>query len=243
MTLSPREKEHLQFRFQNIYNELDLLVKNHHVDHADVERQARDFRDLHTFERIPFSEQLSELRSQLTTAAAQMGLQLKSFRITQRSKPGKKIPTHLFTDEKPFRPAVDQIVKTISFETEVEGNQTQAQAWMNTWSEEILRLAEPDPVSPLKPVSGNRFQIRGRAYTFLPAKFPSLDPRNPLELLPPRARQHLTDFSRSEPALWHLVTEIKSLYPQAKPFYKNREEFLMNDARLSFYLSKTRFKK
>lgn len=104
-----------------------------------------------------------------------------------------------------------------------------------------MRLTELDSsrgTLAVRKIKPGIWKIHAHAFRFRNLKFPTLVPRNPRSLLPAWARVDFPAFAKAEPVISGFVTRIEALEPKAEPYYRLREEFLVNDARLSFFLSK-----
>jgi hypothetical protein len=236
--LSAAQRESLRFRLQNLLNEQVLLVRNRRADESDIRRQEREIQALKIYERIPFQEDLPGLKENLTDSAKTQGLKLIGIRVTGRSPLGGAIPSQLYTDDGDFRLKPEQIVTTLRFRATVEGDFSRVRDWIASWRDEQLRLTEAEGDPRPEGAARNRWVVTARAFRFRDVKFPHLMARDPLELLPAWARREQDRFSHTEPLLWELVARIRDVAPEAAPLYRTREQFLLNDARISFFLSK-----
>ena len=88
--LTRPERETLRYHLENLYNELDLLMRNQRVDQADLRRQKHDFEELKTFLRIPFEEDLPGLKKNLMESSHLSGVRLFQFQFVGRSAKWKK---------------------------------------------------------------------------------------------------------------------------------------------------------
>jgi hypothetical protein len=210
---------------------MDLLIKNQRADIADLKRQEKEMSALQVFERIPMEQKVHELHEQLILSAKQFGLLPSQFKVTHFSQPGKTIPKKVFTNEINFRITPDQLTEKIYFRIQVKGTNESIDKWIQNWSNHPVRIVELDSRQ-----GGN---IQAHAFRFRPIRFPTLVPRKPIEYLPKWAQTNLKYFSETEPLLWSFVTRIQNLAPQTPPYYMNRARFLLNDARYSFFLSKS----
>ena len=239
--LTPVERDTLRYHLENLFNEMDLLVKNQRADTSDVQRQEREFQGLQVYERIPFQENLPELKSQLAGAASDHGLLLERLAITQRSLKGGKIPATIYTDNSRFHLSPDQVVQTIGVNMVVKAKtDAELEKWVHAWKSDVLRLVVPfgTETSCYHRLRPGEYAVSANTYRFREEKFPTLVPRNPMELLPGWARRDPDSFAREESLLWNFVTRIQALEPQTPPLYRNRERFLLNDARYEFFLKK-----
>ena len=239
--LTPVERDTLRYHLENLFNEVDLLVKNQRADESDVQRQEREFQGLQVYERIPFQENLTELKSQLAGSASDHGLILERIAITHRSQEGGKVPSSIYTDNSGFHLKPGQVVQTLDVRAVVKAKTpAELENWVHGWKSDVLRLVEPSGTesSCYHPLGTGEYAVSAIAYRFREEKFPTLVPRNPMELLPGWARRDPDSFARNESLLWDFVKKIQALEPKTPPLYRNRERFLLNDARYEFFLKK-----
>ena len=59
-----------------------------------------------------------------------------------------------------------------------------------------------------------------------------------MTLLPIWARRNPEQFARQEPLLWNLIEKTEETAPLASNYFGNREQFLLNDARVGFFFIK-----
>src|SRR4051812_142733 len=71
--LSDRQRSELRFRIENLFNEVDLLIKNERADRSDLARQEREAKALKVYDRIPFEADLPGLKRQLAETASAQG--------------------------------------------------------------------------------------------------------------------------------------------------------------------------
>ncbi len=239
--LTDSDRASVRYHLENLFNEVDLLIKNQKINRADVKRQERDFADLKIYERIPFQGDLAGLKETLTQSAEKFQLKVKDFKLVRFSGPGKPIPQWIYTDQSEFHLSEDQLVELIYFQLKTTGTLKMITQWTQSWPNHQMRLTELDGGLSIKPIQkGNEklWIIRGHAFRFRKIQFPTLVPRNPKDLLPPWARIDPETFSKSEPFLWNFVKKIQILVPKTRSCYENLEQFSLNDARMTFFLSK-----
>lgn len=236
------QRDRLRFKLENLFNEQDLMIRNQRVDASDVAHQRRQFAELKVFDRIPFIADLPGLLRDLTASAEQSGLQITAFqRLRLVSIPSRPVPLTLYTDEPRFKLAADQLAEAIPFKVIVRGASTRIREWVKNWPTHQLRITElstPSFKSSVRSLHGGRWEIRATAYRYREIRFPTLKARDPVALLPRWAVADPKHFARHEPVLWEFVERIKNIAPRAKPLYRGRAEMLLNDARMSFFLSK-----
>ncbi len=236
-SIPPALQSKLRYQLENLSNEEELLIRNHKVDRSDVVKQERDFKIFHVFEKIPLSPDRAGLKSCLLKSAQKAKIKMTRLEIADGSKKTKKPPFAIYTDAPPFYLSKDQVAGTFLIQIVVYATDSALRQWVQSWSKEDEdRWIEPKKISSK---DGFHWIIRARAYYFHDISFPRLLPRDPEALLPSWARIHPKPFSNAYPLLWKFVERIHSLAPQAKPLYRIREKFLLNDARMSFFLSKT----
>jgi hypothetical protein len=237
--LSPSEHDRLRARLERVFFEQDLMIRNQKVEASDLRHQEKEFEALKVFERIPFQDDLPGLRSSLDDSSRDHGLKIASVRFPHRShREPAAPPSHLLSDERPsFQLTDQQLVDRIPFVAVVEGSEGDVRSWIRSWPDDQLRLAEADEVQPA-PGSANRWRVKAHAYRFREVKFPTLEPREPLELLPAWARKDPETFARAEPQLWSYVERTHAIRSQALPLYHVREHLLLNGARMSFFIAR-----
>jgi hypothetical protein len=258
--LSPVERERLRYKLENLYDEVDLMIRNRDSDVADVHHQERDFRELRAFDRIPLAgsaeDSVAALQTELAANARLYGLRLLRLSLVGRARRPAPVPKAILTSSN-FRLSAEQVAEALELELRVSGDPARVAAWTKSWREELLRVVEPEGELTkgaegrlAKGAEGRlakgaetqeppTLKIRARAYRFRDIRFPRLSPRDPLTLLPAWARRDTKAFARAEPTLWRLVAGFQELAPKALPLYRVREDFLLNDARLSFFIRKT----
>jgi len=236
--LSSREKDLLRSRLERIYYEQDLMIRNQKVDRSDVKHQEQEFNALKVFERIPFREDIAGLRASLEQSSQEQGLKLGRFKLRPKtSKKPSAIPSKMYSDENPnFKLTNEQLAESIPFEAVVQGNLDAVRAWIHSWPEDQMRIAVAEEPSP-RPLGENRWEIHAHAFKFRETRFPTLEPREPLEVLPNWARRHPDRFAQAEPVLWSYVERTHAISSQARPLFELREQMLLNSARMSFFVA------
>jgi hypothetical protein len=241
--LTAVEKDRLRWKLETLFNEQDLLIRNQKVDRSDIRHQVKEFEALKVFERIPFKEDIAGLKTSLATTSKERGLELVSFKPLPRArKAPKAVPSALYTDQDPgFRLSDEQLAEEIPFRAVVRGDAAKVRAWVLAWPEEQMRLAEPEGRSvdkSIRKLGPDRWEVKAHAFRFRDIKFPALKARDPLELLPAWARRNPDRFAAAEPLLWRFVERTHGISPEAGPLYRNREEMLLNSARLSYFIAR-----
>lgn len=243
--LSSAERNRLRFQLENLYNEVDLLIRNRGSDHLDLERQEREAQQLRVYDRIPFRDDIPGLKKEMTESAARFGLKLHDLKVTRRSRSGAAIPKKLTSDDPRLRLKPDQVAEQIHFEAVVTGDELVKQAlgsWMESWQEDQLRLVEPEGGYGKKSFQpgkkAGQWIVRAHAFKFRDFTPPEVALRDPMKALPEWARKNPQSFAQSEPQLWDYVRKAKELAPKAKSEYATRSKFIVNDARMSFFFSK-----
>jgi hypothetical protein len=236
--LNADQRSRLRTRLERIFYEQDLLIRNQKVDRADLRQQEREFRTLKVFERIPFRDDYPGIQESLTTSAREKKLKVSGFSPLPRSRKNPpNVPFTWVTDKSPsFRLSNEQLVEQLPFKIEVRGDRPTIEAWIRSWPEDQLRLTRVDSLSPRKG-GGDRWALRGHAFRFREVKFPTLEPRDPFEILPAWAQEDPNHFSHLEPVLWSFVARTRAITSQARPLYRTREEMQLNAARISFFIS------
>ena len=164
------------------------MIRNEKVDRSDVRHQEREFEALKVFVRIPFSEDLPGLKESLALSSKDSGLKLVDFKASsKRPKPGARRagpPPSMYSDENPsFKLTDDQLAERIPFEAVVEGDKRSVEAWIRSWATEQMRLAVAESRQP-EPLGQRRWRVRAHAFRFRDVRYPELEPREPLEVLP-----------------------------------------------------------
>jgi hypothetical protein len=238
-SLADSERASLRYRLENLFNEVDLLVKNQRADISDLRRQEKEIDYLKIYQRIPFQKDLPGLKENLKKSAKNFQLQLIAFSpaspVRQGLQKSSPLPRQIFTDQPTFQLTPDHIVDVIPFSVTIAGNEESVQKWIKSWRTEQMRLVD---LRSLKNLQKGKWRIEAQSYRFRNVQFPVLRPRNPREILPAWAKKNPENFSVAEPLLWSFVTRIEALVPKAKPYYEVRRQFLLNDARIHFFLSK-----
>ena len=240
-SLTDLEKRRLRYHLENLFNEVDLLLKNKKIDSKDLIKQTKSLENYQIYQHIPLERDLSPLNKSLEQSAVQNHLKLKKFQLSRTSKTPPSPPKSVYTDGPEFHFSQDQIVETLYLHLEVQGTQAKIQEWIKLWPQNVFRLIEPDLKKGTPVMAGihaNLWQVKAHTYRFRKTQFPSLHPRNPRNLLPLWARKDPQAFAQSEPVLWKFVTQIETLIPKTAQLYQTRADFLLNDARLHFFLSK-----
>jgi hypothetical protein len=234
--LKPVERDRLRYRLETLFNEQDLMLRNQRVDIMDVERQERELKMLKVFERVPLREDLSGLRDGLAATARGKGVKVLAFDKQPPSrKASLRVPSSIYTDQSPpFRLTDDHVAERTSFRVVVQGSEGAVRDWLNAWPEEQLRLVMFD----YRRSTGNsKWEVYGHGYRFRDIRFPKIQTRDPIELLPSWAQADPQRFAQEEPMLWKLVSKIQAVTPQAKPLFKNREALMLNGARMAFFMN------
>ena len=222
------ERDSLRYHLENLRNELRLLIKNQKVDRADLDKQKRDLTMLKVYDRIPLERGLTGLEKDLTHGAKNQGLKLTGFNVILLSKSQQKIPPSLTTNQTSFHLSHDQIVETIYFEFQLKGPASVIQSWVNGWSDSQKRIIELNPGESVAPLVHPHWRVQAHAYRFRPIRFPQL-----------RARIPEKASVKGDPFLLNVIHEIQELSLNSPPLYAIHEQFLLNDARLTFFLSKS----
>ncbi|HLE00662.1 MAG TPA: hypothetical protein VJB59_10415 [Bdellovibrionota bacterium] len=236
--LSIEQRADLRYHLQNLLNEFELLIMNRKVDEGDVRRQERQFKALKVFDRIPLgSEDIQGLRAEMKEGGKKKGIKVSKLTVLSRSKPGPRLPGRVPSNW-PFRFQESQLTKAIRFELQVEGDAGAVNEWVRSWKEAQLRLVEPTDRPKALGTTGRQWRIRGRAFSFREVRLPVVIPRRARDLLPDWVQANPSEFSQKAPDLRKLVDQIEELRGRAAPFYRLRQEFLLNGARMSFFMRK-----
>jgi hypothetical protein len=241
--LSPEQRNTLRYELQNLSNEMELLIRNQKSNEADIRRQEMDFSVLKVYERIPFTRDIKNLNQDLRKSASTLQIKVLNVHVTHYSKMGKKIPLTISARQPPFHFSQDQLVEAIYFIATVNAPSQEAiKHWIQSWPTEQMRLVEPDYTEAHQPlihqIRSHTWEVNTRAFRFRNVHYPTIIPRKAKALLPRWAQKSLFTFANQEPLLWNLVTQIEALSPEAKPHYRERGQFYLNDDRMNFFLSK-----
>jgi hypothetical protein len=234
------DREAIRYQLLNLFNEADLLIRNEKSDELDLARQEREAKVLRIYDRIPFSEQLDQLRHELATGAKAKKLADVKVTVVGRSPKPAPVPKSVFTDEARFKLSDNQLVETIYLKIQVKGSKSDVRAWVKSWAAEQMRLIEPRSGYgnlSMKPL-GKVWVVEAKAFRFRDVEFPRLISRNPVELLPAWARKNPDAFAQAEPKLWQLIEQTQALQPKAQPYYEKKRKYLLSQAREEFFLGK-----
>jgi hypothetical protein len=239
----PPSQADLRYRLETLYNEVDLLIRNQRSDESGRARVERAFSALRVLDRIPTEPRVATLRAELTHRAREAGLKLVKLEVLSMDQPQRPVPREIFSDTPRFRLEPDQIAQTLHLRLTLAGDGSLVEQWIQKWPEDQLRLIEPEHgyTRPgLKPLGKTQFQIRARAFRFRNIRFPTLKPRDPMELLPDAARRDPAAFAASEPELWTYVRRIREKIPQTPKPFEIKGDLLLGEARMNFFLSKAK---
>lgn len=232
-TWTAERRTQIQNRLFVLWNELDLAVRNHRSNESAVERQEREFRMFRVFDRIPLRDELHGLEAELNRIGARFGISGVRVKLLRREAPASRIPRSVFVDGA-FRLAPDATAETLQLQLAGTGTREALLNFVRSWDETVTRLLVPE-----EPRGGLRWTLSANAYRFRDVRFPKILPREPRALLPGWARTDPKRFADLEPELWRRVEAIEALIPSAKEAYPVRERFLLNSARMSFFLAKS----
>jgi hypothetical protein len=232
-SLDPRTRDSLRYRLEDHFNELDLLVKNQRLEEKDLERQRVEMEELKVLERIPLEERIPELRKELAETAAEHGVKLARFERGGVSATAP-VPRKISSDER-YRLDPRSSAQQIRFTVIANGKPASIDSWIRSWPTHQMRLVELEKKESLGP---SRFRILAHAFRFRSIEFPQIEILDPVRHLPAWARKDPKGFADTEPLLWGFIAQSRELAPRAKPLYANRRKFLLNSARMSFFLSK-----
>ena len=232
------DREIARFRLENLRNELEILLANHHADEADRARQKRELLAFKVYERVPFADGLEALRRELTAqAAVAPGVQVVDLRAVARPGSARRPPAEIFSDEASFRLAADQVADTIGIRVSLTGREDAVREWVRTWPSTLVRLVDPPVGHPefnIFPDGHGHWTADARVYRFRDTHFPRVRPRDPVTILPVGLRTG----PRADPELWELVTRIQKLAPASARLYAARGEFKLEAARMQFFISR-----
>ncbi|MEO7164418.1 MAG: hypothetical protein ABI041_15965 [Bdellovibrionia bacterium] len=233
ISLSTRERDSLRYHLENLYNEVDLLIRNQRVNYFDLQKQERDLVTLKVFERIPFDHEPITLRESLRKSALESGIIITYFEYLPISQITLSLPRFVYTNSS-FHLREDQLVEKIKFVMRVEG--PNVRKWTESLPQTLMRYIKVDRVEPV----GKSWRVIAHAFRFRIIQFPQLKPKEPLSYLPTWAQKNPTQFAQAEPTLWTFVKRIENLTPKTPLLYVTRGKFFLNDARLNFFLRLTK---
>lgn len=258
MVLTESERGSLRYHLENLWNEVDLLVRNATTDKKDVQRQEKEFKALQVFSKFPVANanaiKPATVNSDLRKSAQRFGLKLTESKLLETSKPDRPIPSVMPVNAQEFHFTEDQMAQKLRMDLTLTGTKKQLQEWMDSWA----TVPEPEgqdkpsanPVTPYlewdpaalttlpEMVSETKWKLHVVAYYFRDIQYPKFQPQDPLQLLPDWARKNPEIFKAQEPLLWGLVEKTQAKIPQAMPGYETKAQFAMNAARMSFFTSK-----
>ncbi|MGZ3689447.1 MAG: hypothetical protein ACXWPM_04415 [Bdellovibrionota bacterium] len=233
--LTPAIRESLRYRLENLFNEVDLVIRNEHSDQSDLRKLERQWKSFHVENRIPLESSPPQLQAQFESFAQEAGVEITKIQILPSGERRPILPKSLCTDA-PTRLKLndEQIVETLPLLATVHARDTLVKGWIDRWPSYGGRLFVVDE---LKMVHSGVWSIRAHAFRFWPIAFPRLYPQKPEALLPSWARSHPGVFAKAEPRLSSYVAKIKELTPQTTAGYRTKAQVLLEDARMSFFLS------
>lgn len=236
-------RDDLRYKLESLYNEMDLLLRNQRSDKSDLARVERAAKALRVEDRIPIEPEIGSLRAELDHRAREAGVKLLGLEVLSKDQPKTPIPRVLYSDTPKFRLEADQIAQTIHLRLILSGDGPAIEQWIQKWPEDQLRLIEPEQSYErpgLRAMGHGRFQLKARAFRFRKIRFPTLKPRNPLELLPGWARRDPAGFAKEDPKLWDFVCRIQEKIPETPEPFEMKGNLLLAEARMDFFLSKAK---
>lgn len=256
--LTDVQRSRLREKLYDFWSDVNLSIRNQKINRYDVGRQEREMGQMQVFGKMPLAHCPRALEEGVRKSARIYGIYLSRLRITRRPGSARPLPRKLYVDEGGFHIAENQLVDTYVLNLTLQGLESSLKDWSAAW----VSLSEPSsstpsPTSPYlerSPLAGAadsspwrkvpspsvipRWTARLQGYCFRDLSFPKLILRDPVALLPAWVRRNPEQFAKDEPDLWALVEKTRALIPDARPLYATRERFLLNDARLSFFLHK-----
>lgn len=252
--LSDVERSRLREKLFDFWSDVNLSIRNRNIDRYDLGRQEREMGQMGVFDKMPLNHCPESLRDRLGESAKRFGLYLSRVKVIRHGASPKPVPRRLFVDQGGYTFNQDQLVDTYSFELTVKGLESSLKDWSASWTSLPKQAPQPSDSPYLEADPGLKggvpwrestphalipvWKARLRGYCFRDVRFPKLILRDPVALLPQWARRDPEKFARKEPALWSTIEKTRELIPDARPLYATRERFLLNDARLSFFLKK-----
>ncbi|MFL5814133.1 MAG: hypothetical protein ACJ763_11195 [Bdellovibrionia bacterium] len=257
-SLTESERSSLRFRLENIWNEVDVTVRNSNADKKDVQRQEREFKALQVFTKIPLATasatKPSAVNADIKKSLQRFGLKLNESKLLDSTKPDRPIPAVMPQDAQSFRFTEDQLAQKLRLELTLTGSKKQLQEWMDSWNAAIEPESQVKPAAtPPTPymewdpaalttlpemLSENQWKVHVLAYYFRDIQYPKLQPQDPLQILPDWAKKNPEQFKAQEPLLWGLVEKTQATTPKALPGYETKARFQLNAARMTFFTSK-----
>ncbi len=256
--LGDSERSSLRFRLENIWNEVDLMVRNANADRKDVQRQEKEFKALQVYTKLPIASENTTKQATITSdlgkSIQRFGLKLGELKLLAASKPDRPVPETMPLDAQSFRFTEDQLVQKIRLTLTLNGTKKQLQDWMNSWNA-IVEPESPDAPSKIavtpylewdpaalttlpEMLTENQWKVYVQAYYFRDIRYPKLRPQDPLQILPDWARKNPELFKAQEPFLWGLIEKTQASIPQSLPGYETKARFALNSARMTFFTAK-----
>jgi hypothetical protein len=230
--LTDAERSSLRLKLENLYNEVDLAVRDRRADEDDLKRQIQTADVLRIYDRIPFQPRLGEILPQLTQSARNAKVELKEFKWLDPK--ARQVATHSHNSS-------DSVVEVLPFRFIASGTEAHVRTWILGWTDSVVRLVEPKGglASPkIQGVGENLWLVEAHAFRFKPYHPTHVSVADPMTLLPEWAQKNPQQFAADEPVLWDLVQKTEKTTPTAAPLLVDHEKYRATAARLHFFFSK-----
>ncbi|NBU20443.1 hypothetical protein EBS43_03350 [bacterium] len=240
--LQEKERQSLRYHLENLYNEVDLLIKNQKVNERDLSKLEYHLSELKVFTRIPFESELEQLKHELKASASDHSVELLAITVMENNSRAAPLPHQRSTHSPLIRIQPEQLVKKIYFQAQLRGDQVEILDWLKHIKLEQMRLVDwdhPRLEENLKKIAPHRWLLKAHAFQFRKIEYPELKPKKPKDYLPQWAKSYPMLFAQQEPLLWSFITKTESRLPLASKLYQRKGLFKLNEARLNFFLSKT----
>jgi hypothetical protein len=229
-SLSDSQRSSLRFKLENLYNQVDLAVRNQHADESDLKRQVQTSEALRIYDRIPFQPKLGEVLPQLIESAHDSKVTVKDFKWLDAK-------THNVSLSK----QAEKVAEAFPFRFIAEGTEARVRTWIHGWTDSVVRIIEPEGgvQSPkIQAVGKNLWLVEARAFRFKNVRAPRITLEDPQSLLPEWAKKNPQLFAQQEPVLWNLVQKTEKSAPRAAELLPTHEVFRLNEFRLGFFFLK-----
>lgn len=239
---------------EDFKSELDLVIRNQKSTRIDLQRQEREFAWFRVFEAMPLEVVTRPVylkrwvRPAIENAAGRYGIRIRAFKPVRNPAPTPEsrsasrpppVPKVVRTTDRPDWLKTESIVETIEIDLEGEGTLKNAQRWLGLARSPEDPSRETGPwIETVRLTSSktDRWSARVRTYRFRPLNPPMIRSRDPLAMLPSNWPRSLPALRKSRPEIADLIDKIGMMRPHAEAAYRDRAQFMLNGARMSFYV-------
>lgn len=234
----------IKYKLTNLKNEMELLIKNKKTNELDLKKIENEFKNFKIYEFIPIEFYEKDFEKKLELSLREFHLNLNKIQVLSKSKMKKKPPAFLYSDTPQFKLKENQLTQEIKIKILLSGEPSQLQSWLKKENLSFLFQPLSLPAFPKQTsLPGQKemnqenqsLEIIGKTWVFRKITFPKITPRNPHTLI---KKVKLSPKNLEELKL--LASEIDKKTKLALPLYHNQEKFLLESARMSFFLSKIR---